>query len=144
MTATVNEVEWVPFLERAFVLMSKAAGAGGVVVTGTFGACYPTLLEDNAQEALAGVSVEGYRPRMRAGVHWGRPRKLGGDYLGVDVNIAARVADMGKADQVVVSDLALERLESGGLRISRAKRLRAQGAPRDLRCAVVERDGSAG
>jgi adenylate cyclase len=94
----------------------------------------------DAQEALCAVSVEGYRPQMRAGVHWGRPRKLGGDYLGVDVNIAARVADMGKADQVVVSDRALERLEASGLKTSRPKRLRAQGAPRDLRCAVVARE----
>ena len=58
----------------------------------------------NAQEAVREVEVRGYRPRMRAGVHWGRPRKLGGDYLGVDVNIAARVADCAKADQVVISD----------------------------------------
>jgi adenylate cyclase len=94
----------------------------------------------DAQDALSTVSVNGYRPRMRAGVHWGRPRKLGGDYLGVDVNIAARVADMGKADQVVVSDRTLEHVELDGLRTSRAKRLRAQGAPRDLRCVVVVRE----
>ena len=46
---------------------------------------------------------------MRAGVHWGRPRKLGGDYLGVDVNIAARVGDAAKADQVLASDPVLPR-----------------------------------
>jgi adenylate cyclase len=97
----------------------------------------------NAQDALGGVSVNGYRPQMRAGVHWGRPRKLGGDYLGVDVNIAARVADTGKAEQVVVSDRALEHVELGGLRTSRSKRLRAQGAPRDLRCVVVAREALA-
>jgi adenylate cyclase len=92
-----------------------------------------------AQGALAQVSVDGYRPRMRAGVHWGRPRKLGGDYLGVDVNIAARVTEMAKADQVVVSDPVLEHLELDGLKTSRPKRLRAEGAPRDLRCVTVER-----
>jgi adenylate cyclase len=93
-----------------------------------------------AQGALAEVSVDGYRPRMRAGVHWGRPRRLGGDYLGVDVNIAARVAETAKADQVVVSDPVLERLNSDGLNTSRAKRLKAQGAPRELRCVVVSRE----
>ncbi len=98
----------------------------------------------DAQQALSAVSVNGYQPQMRAGVHWGRPRKLGGDYLGVDVNIAARVADMGKAGQVVVSDQALERVDLSGLRTSRAKRLRAPGAPRDLRCVVVERDQAPG
>jgi adenylate cyclase len=38
------------------------------------------------------IDVGGYAPSMRAGVYWGRPRKLGGDYLGVEVNVAARVA----------------------------------------------------
>jgi adenylate cyclase len=94
----------------------------------------------DAQAALAQVSVKGYRPRMRAGVHWGRPRKLGGDYLGVDVNVAARVAETAKADQVVLSDRALENVELDGLKISRPKRLKAQGAPRELRCVVVARE----
>jgi adenylate cyclase len=94
----------------------------------------------DAQEALAEVAVNGYRPRMRAGVHWGRPRRLGGDYLGVDVNIAARVAETAKADQLVVSDRALEHVELRGLSTSRPRRLRAQGAPRELRCVTVSRD----
>jgi adenylate cyclase len=58
----------------------------------------------DAQERLSEVEVNGYRPRMRAGVHWGRPRKLGGDYIGVDVNIAARVADAAKRDHVTASE----------------------------------------
>ena len=45
-----------------------------------------------AAAAVAAIEYEGYRPALRAGVHIGRPRKLGGDYIGVDVNIAARVA----------------------------------------------------
>lgn len=93
----------------------------------------------DAQDALGGVSVDGHRPRMRAGVHWGRPRRLGGDYLGVDVNIAARVAEMAKADQVAVSDRALGHVRLDGLETSRAKRLRAQGAPRELRYVIVAR-----
>ena len=65
----------------------------------------------DAQEALQDVESTGYSPKMRAGVHWGRPRRLGGDYLGVDVNIAARVADAAKAGQLLVSDAAVEQLE---------------------------------
>jgi adenylate cyclase len=93
----------------------------------------------DAQEALAAIQVAGYRPRMRAGIHWGRPRKLGGDYLGVDVNIAARVAEVAKADQVVMSDAALAQVKLEGLKTTRSKRLRAQGAPRDLHYTVVSR-----
>jgi adenylate cyclase len=85
------------------------------------------------------IEVAGHTPEMRAGVHWGRPRKLGGDYLGVDVNVAARVADAAKAGQVLVSDPVLQRIEQDGLKVSRAKRLRAQGAPRDLYVTRVSR-----
>src|SRR3954447_374606 len=49
-----------------------------------------------AQEALAGIEVGGHRPQMRAGVHHGCPRKVGRDYLGIDVNVAARVAEQAK------------------------------------------------
>jgi class 3 adenylate cyclase len=93
----------------------------------------------DAQDALGGVVVDGYRPRMRAGVHWGRPRPLGGDYLGVDVNIAARVADAAKADQVLVSEGALSRVDLDALTVGRSKRLKAQGAPRGLRVVEVSR-----
>jgi class 3 adenylate cyclase len=92
-----------------------------------------------AQDAVSKIEVEGHTPEMRAGVHWGRPRKLGGDYLGVDVNIAARVADAAKGGQVLVSDPVLQRIEQDGLKVSRSKRLRAQGAPRDLYVTRVSR-----
>lgn len=42
--------------------------------------------------AVSAITVDGYRPALRAGLHTGKPRE-GDDYLGVDVNIAARVAD---------------------------------------------------
>jgi class 3 adenylate cyclase len=93
----------------------------------------------DAQEAIRGIEIEGYVPRMRAGVHWGRPRKLGGDLLGVDVNVAARVTAAAKAGQVLVSDVLLAQIEHDDVRTSRTKRLRANGAPSDLRVAQVSR-----
>lgn len=93
----------------------------------------------DAQDALADVDIDGYRPRMRAGIHWGRPRRLGGDFLGVDVNIAARVGDAAKAGEVVVSDPARDQLDLEQYRLGRSKRLRAQGAPRELHYARVSR-----
>ena len=45
-----------------------------------------------ALAAAADVAVGDHRAQIRAGVHLGRPRFIGGDYLGVDVNVAARVA----------------------------------------------------
>jgi adenylate cyclase len=97
----------------------------------------------DAHDAVATIDIDGYQPRMRAGVHWGRPRLLGGDYLGVDVNIAARVADAAKAGEVMVSDTVLGRLDLERLKVGRAKRLRADGAPREMQISRVSRaDGS--
>jgi adenylate cyclase len=93
-----------------------------------------------AQEAVREIEVDGYSPRMRAGVHWGRPRKLGGDFLGVDVNVAARVTEAAKAGQVLVSDALLAKLDGDGVRAGRAKRLRADGTPSGLRVAEVARE----
>ncbi|EME18302.1 adenylate cyclase [Rhodococcus triatomae BKS 15-14] len=43
-----------------------------------------------ARDALALVDRAGRRQRMRVGVHTGVPRQVGDDWLGVDVNVAAR------------------------------------------------------
>lgn len=94
----------------------------------------------DAQDEVGEIQIDGFRPSMRVGVHWGSPRKLGGDYLGVDVNIAARVGDAAKPGQVLVSDALLARIDVAGLRTGRAKRLRADGAPRDLHVVRVSRD----
>jgi adenylate cyclase len=93
----------------------------------------------DAHDALEQVQVDGYCPRMRAGVHWGRPRRIGGDYLGVDVNIAARVADAAKGGEVLVSDPVFARIDEDGLRTGRSKRLKADGAPRGLEVVPISR-----
>jgi class 3 adenylate cyclase len=75
------------------------------------------------------------------GIHTGRPQRIGSDWLGVDVNIAARVMERATKGELVVSSPTLERisdedLESLGVT---AKRLRRQvftakqdGVPADL------------
>jgi adenylate cyclase len=83
-------------------------------------------------EATDGIEVGGYRPQQRAGVHLGRPRRLGNDLFGVDVNIAARVAAAAGPGQVLVSQAVRERLDDADLKLRRRWRFRAKGAPRDL------------
>jgi adenylate cyclase len=95
----------------------------------------------DANQEVAGIEVGGHRPHMRAGVHFGQPKALGGDYLGVDVNIAARVAGAASGGEVLISDAARERLEDTPLRIKRKRFFRAKGAPRDLRVYAVARAG---
>jgi adenylate cyclase len=94
----------------------------------------------DAQDEMNEIEIDGYQPSMRVGVHWGSPRKLGGDYLGVDVNIAARVGDAARPGQVLISEALLARVDTDGLRTGRSKRLRASGAPRGLHVVRVSRD----
>lgn len=63
-----------------------------------------------AREALSSVEVEGYTPRMRVGIHTGRPQRIGSDWLGIDVNIAARVMERATRGELVVSQTTLERI----------------------------------
>ena len=53
------------------------------------------------------VEVGGYTPLMRAGIHTGRPQRIGSDWLGVDVNVAARVMDRATRGGLVVSNVTL-------------------------------------
>ena len=92
-----------------------------------------------ALDELDGIEVAGHRPSMRVGIHHGRPRRLGGDYLGVDVNIGARVGAAASGGQVLVTEAACERLDRGTFSLGRSKRLKAPGAPKELRVRAVSR-----
>ncbi len=63
-----------------------------------------------AQRAVRSVDVAGYTPRMRVGLHTGRPQRLAADWLGVDVNIAARVMERATRGGVMVSGVTLDKL----------------------------------
>jgi adenylate cyclase len=81
-----------------------------------------------AREAVKSLDVDGYTPRMRVGIHTGRPQRIGSDWLGIDVNIAARVMERATRGELVVSQATLdgisgEDFESLGVE---AKRLRRQ------------------
>ncbi len=63
-----------------------------------------------AREALNSVEVQGYTPRMRVGIHTGNPRRIGSDWLGIDVNLAARVMERATRGELVVSQATLDRI----------------------------------
>lgn len=86
----------------------------------------------DARRRMAGVQVAGYRPRFRAGMHVGTPRRLGGDYLGVDVNIAARVAEPAGAGELLLSDRALHELGEDAVEARRKRRFKVKGVPSDM------------
>jgi class 3 adenylate cyclase len=64
---------------------------------------------------LKSVDVDGYKPRMRVGIHTGRPQRLASDWLGVDVNVAARVMERATRGGVMVSGTTLDELSQADL-----------------------------
>ncbi|MGH2923974.1 MAG: adenylate/guanylate cyclase domain-containing protein, partial [Solirubrobacterales bacterium] len=88
-------------------------------------------------ERLAEIEADGYHPRLRAGVHVGKPRKIGKDYFGVDVNIAARVAEGAEPGELLVSDAAMEELDGTGVKAKERKLVDAKGVPADFRVYAV-------
>ena len=116
----------------------KRLGDGAMAVFREAGDAVHAALR--AQGELGGIQVSGHTPKVRAGVHLGRPRRVGGDYLGVDVNIAARVGEAAKGGEVLVSDSARGALDPEAFKFGRSRRLSATGAPRELSiCRVALR-----
>ena len=62
------------------------------------------------REHLADVEVAGFKPQMRVGMHTGAPKEIGGDWLGVDVTIAARVMEAGGNGNTMLSANTLQAL----------------------------------
>ena len=89
--------------------------------------------------AVSALTVGDYRPQLRAGLHTGEPRAVGDDFLGVDVNVAARVAVAAGAGELLASGATVE--AAGADRYAtRRRRFRAKGVPRDIEVfAVVPR-----
>lgn len=97
-----------------------------------------------ARAALAEVQVAGYRPTMRAGIHTGRPQVIGDDYLGVDVNVAARLMQKAGAGETLVSQPALAGLDASRVDTRRKKTFaltRVKGVPGDLAVFVATARG---
>ncbi len=94
-----------------------------------------------AEEAMKSVEVNGYTPRMRVGIHTGRPQRLAADWLGVDVNIAARVMERATKGGIMVSSPTLDlipqsELDALGVVAKRARKpvfaSKLTGIPPDL------------
>jgi adenylate cyclase len=113
----------------------KRLGDGSMSAFGAADDAVRAALE--AQRGLREVKVEGHTPALRAGVHLGRPRRVGADYLGIDVNIAARVGECASGGEVLVSEPARRALDGDSFRFDRERLLSETGAPRDLAVSRV-------
>lgn len=93
----------------------------------------------DARNRLREVAVPGWTPRMRAGLHLGRPRRVGNDFVGVSVNTAARLGDRAKADEILVSGEVLAALDASRVHARRRRwGTRLKGTPEDLEIYAVE------
>jgi class 3 adenylate cyclase len=117
----------------------KRMGDGTMAVFSDAGTAVSAVLR--ALEAVRTVEVGGYTPHMRAGIHTGRPQRIGSDWLGVDVNIAARVMDRATKGGLVVSQSTLEQIgeddfEALGVTVKRVRKQlfspKIAGVPEDL------------
>ena len=94
-----------------------------------------------ASRAVGGIQLDGYSPQLRAGIHFGKPRKLGSDYFGVDVNVAARVADAAGPGEVLISESVCEQIAGSDMELRRRWRFKAKGAPKDLKVYSARLEG---
>jgi adenylate cyclase len=93
-----------------------------------------------ASRAVGEIDLDGYSPELRAGIHFGKPRKLGSDYFGVDVNVAARVADAAGPGEVLISESVCEQIGRSDMELRRRWRFKAKGAPKDLKVYAAKPD----
>jgi adenylate cyclase len=116
----------------------KRLGDGAMAVFGSADQAVRAALD--AQDGISEIDVEDYQPTQRAGVHRGTPRKVKGDFLGVDVNVAARVGDCAKGGEVLISEPVREELDGRRFKFGSSHELDAPGAPADLTvCSVKSR-----
>lgn len=138
LRAVARAVE--PPVQRHGGRVVKRLGDGLMAVFAAPQAALDALGE--ARQRLAEVEVAGYRPVLRAGLHTGVPRSIGDDYLGVDVNIAARLAERAGPGETLVSEPALGGLDASRVAARRKmsfRLARVKGVPRDLGVYVVTR-----
>lgn len=117
-----------------FVVFPTAAGAVRAAAT--------------AQRALtAHPWTHGRSLRVRMGMHTGEGRLGGDDYLGIDVNRAARIAAAGHGGQVLLSEATRALLSEGlpeGLTVSDLGPHRLKDIPQPLRLYQLQIDGLPG
>ena len=147
----VAQVSEPPMLDSGGQIVKRMGDGMMAVFTEPATAVRATV---EALAAVKTVEVDGYTPRMRAGIHTGRPQRIGSDWLGVDVNVAARVMERATRGGLIVSGQTLEKisvedLESLGLNTKRVRRQvfapRQSGVPADLVMyrVTANRDASA-
>jgi adenylate cyclase len=134
----VGDVEQQAISQNKGAVVKRLGDGAMAVFSGAEEAVRAAL---ESQREIGKIDVEGYRPKQRAGVHRGTPRKVKGDFLGVDVNIAARVGDAANGGEVLVSGSVRDELDGRRFKFGSERHLDAPGAPADLTVCPVKSKG---
>jgi adenylate cyclase len=92
---------------------------------------------------VGAIRINGYRPTLRVGIHRGRPYRIGQDYVGVDVNIAARLCEAAPAEGVLVSGQVREEIDDQWPATT-ATDIWLRGVPDDVSIFFAEEPGPDG
>jgi adenylate cyclase len=96
-----------------------------------------------AIEKVGAIKVGAYQPTLRVGIHRGRPYRIGQDYVGVDVNIAARLCEAAPAESVLVSGQVRDEIDEDWP-ISTATDIWLRGVPDDVSIFFAQQPDSNG
>ena len=117
----------------------KRLGDGMMAVFADAG-CALFAAESCLQEVRR-LRCDGYEPHMRAGLHFGTPQPIGVDYLGVDVNVAARLCEAARGDEILVSEAVPSHLH-GRKDLRRPPRRELDGVPKGLEIYSLATNGA--
>jgi class 3 adenylate cyclase len=117
----------------------KRLGDGTMAVFADAG-CALFAAEECLRE-VGQIQADGYDAQMRAGLHFGTPQPIGVDYLGVDVNVAARLCEAARGDEVLISDAVNSRLH-GRKGVRRPPERELHGVPKGLEIYSVGVNGA--
>jgi predicted ATPase/class 3 adenylate cyclase len=126
---SVGSASWAEIVARHDQLLREAIESNGGAVVKTEGDAFFAAFDDPAAATRAAVAAqravsdsswpEGCLLRVRMGLHTGEGRLRAGraqgdpeDYVGIDVNYAARIAAAGNGGQVVLSQALVDALGS--------------------------------
>jgi len=56
-SSTINEADFEPFLTVGFAILEEAVAMSGAVIDGPYGGCYPTVVDDDAQDVAVFIPV---------------------------------------------------------------------------------------
>lgn len=126
LTEQLGDRMWLEVLHEHDQLLRKKVAAHGGYVVRSQGDGFFVTFEDPVRAILSAIGIQRSfehlnrnRPefdlRLRIGLHTGSALPQGGDLYGINVNLAARIADEAKGGEIIVSAQTSELAQGRGI-----------------------------